>query len=119
MDSDDHPDRLLSEPPEFSNSHQERLGSMSVGAAPNLNGDEVSPMNGDSTAPSLSNTSPLAQVDPNAKAVHEVVNSEIGVSTLLNRLKQSIASAKVRKGIFPRSAKMQMKLTSTRSLQYF
>ncbi|KAH7333480.1 hypothetical protein BKA65DRAFT_403833 [Rhexocercosporidium sp. MPI-PUGE-AT-0058] len=64
---------------------------MSLGAAPNANGDEVSPLNGDSI-----NTSapPPVLTNPNAKAVHDVVNSEIGVSTLLNRLKQSIASAK-------------------------
>ena len=60
---------------------------MSLGAAPNANGDDVS--KDDSTpAPALN--------DPNAKAVYDVVNSEIGVATLLNRLKQSIASTKVR-----------------------
>ncbi len=101
MDSDDHPDRLLSDPPEFPNSQHERLGSMSLGAAPNSNGDEVSPMNRDSSVPSIDNSPPPVQVDPNAKAFHDVVNSEIGVSTLLNRLKQSIASAKVRIYILP------------------
>jgi hypothetical protein len=66
---------------------------MSLGAAPNANGDDVSPINGDSTTAAAA---PLAvQSDPNAKAVRDVVNSEIGVATLLNRLKQSIASAKV------------------------
>jgi Rho GTPase-activating protein RGD1 len=64
---------------------------MSLGAAPNANGDEVSPIKDDSTA-----APPPAQSDPNIKAVHDVINSEIGVATLLNRLKQSIASAKVR-----------------------
>ncbi|PMD54312.1 RhoGAP-domain-containing protein [Hyaloscypha bicolor E] len=63
---------------------------MSLGAAPNANGDEVSPIKDDSTAAAP----PPAQPDPNAKAVHDVINSEIGVATLLNRLKQSIASAK-------------------------
>ncbi|RKF57958.1 RHO GTPase-activating protein RGD1 [Erysiphe neolycopersici] len=32
--------------------------------------------------------------NPNARAVQEIIHSDIGVSTLLNRLKQSIASAK-------------------------
>ena len=68
---------------------------MSLGAAPNSNGDDVSPINGDLTTVTLP---PQAQADPNAKAVQAVINSEIGVSTLLNRLKQSIASAKVRNG---------------------
>jgi hypothetical protein len=67
---------------------------MSLGAVPNANGDDVSPINGD---PTTTTAPPPAQPDPNAKAVHDVVNSEIGVATLLNRLKQSIASAKVGK----------------------
>jgi hypothetical protein len=92
MGEDNNPDRLLSEPPEFPDQQRERTGSMSLGAAPNANGDDVSPINGDSTT---TVTLP-PQADPNAKAVQAVINSEIGVSTLLNRLKQSIASAKVR-----------------------
>lgn len=93
--ADDNPDRLLSEPPDFSNQHRERTGSMSLGAAPNFNGDDVSPINGDSITTSAPAPAPPPVHDPNAKAVHDVINSEIGVSTLLNRLKQSIASAKV------------------------
>ncbi|KAG4443317.1 hypothetical protein IFR05_001186 [Cadophora sp. M221] len=91
MADDNNPDRLLSDPPDFSSQHRERTGSMSLGAAPNANGDEVSPLNGDSITTSAP---PPVLTNPNAKAVHDVVNSEIGVSTLLNRLKQSIASAK-------------------------
>ncbi|KAH9216172.1 hypothetical protein DL95DRAFT_363611 [Leptodontidium sp. 2 PMI_412] len=91
MADDNNPDRLLSEPPDFSSQHRERTGSMSLGAAPNANGDEVSPLNGDSITTSAP---PPVLTNPNAKAVHDVVNSEIGVATLLNRLKQSIASAK-------------------------
>lgn len=108
MDHDRNPDRLHHEPPpEFSPitmNSGDRTGSMSLGAPPNANGD-VSPIVGESGPP--------PPADPNAKIVHEVVNSEvwdcswrirrmaanmwqIGVSTLLNRLKQSIASAKVR-----------------------
>ncbi|PVH69771.1 RhoGAP-domain-containing protein [Cadophora sp. DSE1049] len=65
---------------------------MSLGAAPNANGDDVSPVNnGDSVTTAAP---PPILSNPNAKAVRDVVNSEIGVSTLLNRLKQSIASAK-------------------------
>ncbi|XMA14786.1 hypothetical protein WAI453_007577 [Rhynchosporium graminicola] len=90
--ADDHnSDKLLSEPPEFPSTHHERTGSMSLGALPNANGDDVSPPNGDSMPTSAP---PSAFSNPNAKAVHDVTNSEIGVSTLLNRLKQSIASAK-------------------------
>lgn len=91
-DDNNPPDRLLSEPADFTSPHRERAGSMSLGAAPNANGDEVSPLNADSTRTS---SPPPSHADPQAKAVHDVVNSEIGVSTLLNRLKQSIASAKV------------------------
>ncbi|THV49504.1 hypothetical protein BGAL_0191g00010 [Botrytis galanthina] len=37
---------------------------------------------------------PVTPQDATAKAVHDVTSSEIGISTLLTRLKQSIASAK-------------------------
>ncbi|TVY37296.1 RHO GTPase-activating protein [Lachnellula subtilissima] len=91
IDDDNNPDRLPSEPPELPDQNYERNGSMSLGAGPNTNGDEVSPINGDSVPTSAA---PPVQIDPYAKAVQEVITSEIGVSTLLNRLKQSIASAK-------------------------
>jgi hypothetical protein len=125
MDEDNTPDALLSEPPQFPPSPQrERAGSTSVGAAPTPNGDVVSPVIGDFA------TSPIApppvQVDIYARVVSDVINSEvsastkisppsppirvalgadksgpqIGVQTLLNRLKQSIASAKVRVGAY-------------------
>jgi hypothetical protein len=92
MAEDENPDRLLSELPDVPSEHRERTGSMSLGAAPNANGGEVSPINGESTSMAAP---PPPQVDPLAKSVETVVNSEIGVQTLLNRLKQSIASAKV------------------------
>lgn len=38
---------------------------------------------------------PSASLDPHAAAVESVTSSEIGIQTLLDRLKQSIASAKV------------------------
>lgn len=44
---------------------------MSLGANPN--GDDVSPINGDSAAPVTQPTF----VDPNAQAVNDVVNSEV------------------------------------------
>ncbi|KAG9234085.1 hypothetical protein BJ875DRAFT_462606 [Amylocarpus encephaloides] len=66
---------------------QERLGGFPH--AEGGNGSETLAMNGGSFA-----GSPGGLLDPNLKAVEEVVNSEIGVSTLLNRLKQSLASAK-------------------------
>jgi hypothetical protein len=70
MDDDN---RLLSEPPEFPN-HQERTGNMSVGAAPT--GDEVSPINGDAGTPA---TPPPPVQDPNAKIVHDVINSDVSM----------------------------------------
>lgn len=80
MDDDNHQDR---DPPEPSTSTQQhnRSGSMSLGVSPA--GDEDTSTN-NATAP------PPVNPD-NAK----VLDSEIGVSTLLNRLKQSVASAKV------------------------
>ncbi|KAE8440585.1 hypothetical protein EG329_007054 [Mollisiaceae sp. DMI_Dod_QoI] len=73
--------RLLSEPPEFT--QHNTTGSMS------LDDDHLGePVNGDTI------TAPPGQVDLTAREVHDVVNSELGVSTLLNRLKQSLASAK-------------------------
>ena len=77
MDEDNNPDRLLSEPPEFPNQQHQRTGSMSLGAAPNPNGDDVSPINGDSAAPSTAAGPPPAQVDPNARVVRDVINSEV------------------------------------------
>lgn len=79
MDEDNNPDRLLSEPPEFPNQQHERTGSMSLGAAPNPNGDDVSPINGDSAMDTLAGPPP-AHVDPNARVVHDVVNSEVSAS---------------------------------------
>ena len=78
MDHDRNPDRLHHEPPpDFSPTSpmnsRDRTGSMSLGAPPNANGDDVSPINGDSA--SISGPPPPA--DPNAKIVHEVVNSEV------------------------------------------
>jgi hypothetical protein len=72
MDEDKNPDRLLSEPPEFPSQQHERTESMSLGAAPN--GDDVSPINGEAVASAVP---PPTQADPNAKVVHDVVNSEV------------------------------------------
>ncbi|TAQ88198.1 hypothetical protein B7494_g3506 [Chlorociboria aeruginascens] len=80
MAEDNNPDSLLSEPADIQMREHERTGSVSLGAIPNSDG--MSPTNG--------NSSPPAQLDPAVKVVRDV----IGVSTLLNRLKQSIASAK-------------------------
>jgi hypothetical protein len=81
MDHDRNPDKLLSEPPpEFTPSPtaRDRTGSMSLGAPPNANGDEVSPINnGDAMSPTGGNLPPPPPADPNAQAVHEVVNSEV------------------------------------------
>lgn len=74
IDDDYNPDRLPSEPPELPDQNYERNGSMSLGAGPNANSDEVSPINGDSAPTSAA---PPVQIDPNAKAVQEVITSEV------------------------------------------
>jgi hypothetical protein len=75
MDEDSNPDRLLSEPQDVSSHPQhQRTGSMSLGAAPNSNGDDVSPINGDSAAPSTTGPPPA---DPYARVVNDVINSEV------------------------------------------
>ena len=76
MDEDNISDRRLSGQPEFLSTQHERTGSMSLGAPANSNGDEVSPINGDSAA--ASNAVP--PVDPNVRVVHDVINSEVRVS---------------------------------------
>jgi len=81
--------QLLSEPPDFAVQQVDEMGSMSLG---DKHGSEPANRVNTTTPP------PPVQIDLNSKDVHDVVNSEIGVSTLLNRLKQSIASAKV--GLF-------------------
>jgi hypothetical protein len=76
MDHDRNPDKLHSEPPpEFTPSPiHDRTGSMSLNSPPNANGDDVSPINGES----LGQTGPPPPAtDPNAQSVHEVVNSEV------------------------------------------
>ncbi|RFU34467.1 hypothetical protein B7463_g1860, partial [Scytalidium lignicola] len=92
MEEDNNPDRLLTDPSELPSPQHDSRGSMSLGGAP-TNGAETSTIiNGEGIT--SSGAAPAVQVDPNAQIVQDVVGSEIGVSTLLNRLKQSIASAK-------------------------
>lgn len=82
MDEDNDSDRRLSGNPDFRSSH-ERTGSMTLGAAPNPNGDDVSPINGDSAAPSTiapPSAQPPTQVDPNARVVRDVLDSEVNTS---------------------------------------
>jgi hypothetical protein len=68
MDEDNNPDRLLSEPPEQpSQQLHEKMSNLSVEhPAPS---DEAVPANGE--------PEPSAAAPPNAKIVHEVVNSEV------------------------------------------
>lgn len=80
-DRERNPDRLLSEPPpdHFQTPAQQhdRSGSITVGSPQNHSStgdDVVSPINGESTT---ALPPPPAQVDPHAKIVHEVVNSEV------------------------------------------
>ncbi|KAM3068249.1 Rho GTPase-activating protein [Clarireedia jacksonii] len=63
-------------------------GDVGVDTGSSPNGDSFVPSSGGAVA---ANHEPT---DVNAKAVQDVTSSEIGISTLLNRLKQSIASAK-------------------------
>ena len=76
MDHDRNPDKLHSEPPpDFSPSPiHDRSGSMSLGLPPNANGEDVTPINGDSQAQT---GPPPPAADPNAQTVHEVTNSEV------------------------------------------
>jgi hypothetical protein len=76
MDEDNSSYRPISGQPEFSSKQHERTGSMSLGAAANPNGDEVSPINGDSAAASTVAPQP-APIDPNARAARDVINSEV------------------------------------------
>ncbi|KAI9740113.1 MAG: hypothetical protein M1818_004864 [Claussenomyces sp. TS43310] len=82
-------DRFDSESPQHASQQRERDDKMSSGGRPSS--DDAAPMNGNGRVDSAPS---VAQVDPHAEAVQSVVTSEIGVQTLLNRLKQSIASAK-------------------------
>ncbi|KAH8589663.1 hypothetical protein B0O99DRAFT_692230 [Bisporella sp. PMI_857] len=92
-------DRLYSEPPNPNTQH-ERSGSMSLGAPPTE--DEVSPINGDAAT-----SAPVASHDHNAERVAYVVNSEIGVMTLLNRLKQCIQSTREVSSFLKRRAQIE------------
>lgn len=56
----------------LSDRQQDRTGSMSLGAVPA--GDDVSPINGDAGS---SATAPPPVQDPNAKVVHDVINSDV------------------------------------------
>lgn len=74
MDDDNaKPDQLLSEPPDFPAQQHERSGSMSLGPLPT--GDDVSPINGDAASSTMG--PPPAQIDLQARLVHDVVNSEV------------------------------------------
>jgi len=76
MDHDRNTEKLNSEPPpEFTPSPiHDRMGSMTLGSPPNANGDDVSPINGESLAQS---GPPPPASDPNAQSVDKVVNSEV------------------------------------------
>lgn len=81
MDQYRNDEKLASEPPppEFSASPiHDRTASMNLGSPPppNANGDEVSPVHGDFASQQPGPPPPPA-ADPNAKVVHEVVNSEV------------------------------------------
>jgi hypothetical protein len=81
MDEDNLSDRRLSGQPEFASTMQHgRSGSMSLGASANPRGDEVSPINGDAAGDSTV-AHPPAQVDQNARVVHDVINSEVRATT--------------------------------------
>ncbi len=75
--------------------HQrDRTTSMSLGRTAGPENGE-SPANGAGAGAGAAAGQPAASKNDAPKEVREVLNSEIGVSTMLNRLKQSIASARV------------------------
>lgn len=65
--------------------------SAPIVAAQTETADEANP----DTDPPIDLEKTQVSSDPNARIVQDIIHSEIGVSTLLNRLKQSVASAKV------------------------
>lgn len=77
---------------------RDRSGSMSVEALASAAG--AAPENGGGSsrddAARMSSPVPDAGNSEIERQVQEVLSSEIGISTLLNRLKQTISSAKVR-----------------------
>lgn len=77
------------------NRNHQRSGSISLGAPPGTAGSE-----NDGTASGAPQPSPPAAADAAdteaERQVQEVLQSEVGISTLLTRLKQSISSTKVR-----------------------
>ncbi|EOO01662.1 putative rho gtpase activator protein [Phaeoacremonium minimum UCRPA7] len=72
---------------------RERTGSMSLGGPPPTS-ENGAPTNGTGPIGSPTAGPPNTQPSDVSKQVQEVLSSEIGVATMLNRLKQSIASAK-------------------------
>ncbi|OLN86092.1 putative Rho-GTPase-activating protein 7 [Colletotrichum chlorophyti] len=77
------------------NEQRDRTSSMSIGNAEPVSTSQnggSGPANGG--APNAAETSPAAPTSEVAPQVQEVLSSEIGVSTMLNQLKASIASAK-------------------------
>jgi hypothetical protein len=69
-DATHHPDRSLNEPQEMSHNQRERSASLAQGQN---GGDDVTG-NGNAV------DSPTGLVDPNAKAVEDVVNSEVRIN---------------------------------------
>ncbi|TQS35880.1 hypothetical protein Golomagni_03686 [Golovinomyces magnicellulatus] len=74
-------------------------GDATEGIVPTLKSREVTEIeiNGEVSPeilPQIETENTQELPDPNAKIVQDVINSEIGVATLLNRLKQSLASTK-------------------------
>ncbi len=85
-------------PPSF---QRQRMGSLSLGPAPASENGGGSTANGGAGAGATTSAGASAGASTTAVAtdlprdVQDVLQSEIGVSTMLNRLKQSIATAKV------------------------
>ncbi|KAJ9155524.1 Rho GTPase activator [Pleurostoma richardsiae] len=86
---------------------RERTGSMSLGGTPTENG---APTNGAAAPLSAGAGSPTtATMQPAdvSKDVQDVLTSEIGIVTMLNRLKQSIASAREFAAFLSKRAKLE------------
>lgn len=73
MDEDNNPDRLTTDSSVLPSPQNDNRGSISLGGAPS-NGTDTT-VNGDGAG--VPAASPVAQADPNAQIVQDVVNSDV------------------------------------------
>ncbi|KAI1140829.1 RhoGAP-domain-containing protein [Hypoxylon sp. FL0543] len=72
----------------------ERTGSMSLGNSMSPAPEDAPPTSANGAGPEAVTSSPVQAEPEMTKEVQEVLASDIGISTMLNRLKQSITAAK-------------------------